>query len=158
VYRFAADWTGPQLLFNTGLTTRNIGITYDGLNNSLWVTDNGGQFTVTDYALDGSVISSFNAQKQVFGLAFDAADGTIWGNQDATTGVDTQTFYQYSTDGTLLGTATYSNIGANTTIRSIEFAEGAAPEPGTLSSLCIGMVLIGAFGLRKRLAPAFARK
>lgn len=95
IFRFQSDWTNPVLLFT--VTTFG-GITYDATNNSLWVSLWTGN-TITNYAMNGTVISSFNAGHQRnMALALDPADGTLWLHDRNATG----TFEQWSRTGTLL--------------------------------------------------------
>jgi hypothetical protein len=144
-YRFASDWTAPELLFTVGNANGDrLGITYDSANNSLWVSGYGGDVanTVTDYSLAGAVLSSFALAPAVeyTALAMDPADHTLWMYKYG----DLQgTFVQYSTSGTLLDTESYAShgMGGARIWYGGEFAQ-PVPEPGACLLLTLGGVLL----------------
>lgn len=113
VFRFDQDWTNAVPLFDTGKPS-SIGITYDRLNQSLWIsdtTDNGNNTyttTISDFSLTGTLLSSFTLAPSpvtMTALAMDV-DHTLWAvgafagnNTDPANGI----LYHYGTDGTDLG-------------------------------------------------------
>lgn len=139
-YRFAADWTSPQALFALGTSdgTRR-GITYDPVNNSLWVSGTTGAVgaLVENYTLTGTFLSSFSTgQADITALALDPADDTLWlGHYD-----HTGTYQQYSRTGTLIGSVTYSSLFPAGVVGG-EFAQ-TVPEPGVWPLAAMGLVLL----------------
>src|SRR5690606_29787948 len=89
VWRLDRNWTNPVQLFDAG----GIGsLTFDPTNGSLWVSQFSTQ-TITEYALDGTTLRSFNTgHTQNMALALDHADGTLWLHDRTTQG----TFEQWS--------------------------------------------------------------
>ncbi len=140
VYQTARDFSNPVLLFSsTGYY--NLGITYDAVNKSLWISG-WGNTTVTDYSLSGSVISSFDTGHYYNGaLAMDPATHTLWLVDDE----NTMSLEQYSTAGVLLGSGPYVGYSLGG-----EFNLGATPtpEPGTL--MMFGSGILGFAGVLRR--------
>jgi uncharacterized protein (TIGR03382 family) len=139
-YRFAADWTSPQALFALGTSdgTRR-GITYDPVNNSLWVSGTTGAVgaLVENYTLTGTFLSSFSTGRaDITALALDPADDTLWlGHYD-----HTGTYQQYSRTGRLIGSVTYSSLFPAGVVGG-EFAQ-TVPEPGVWPLAAMGLVLL----------------
>jgi hypothetical protein len=133
VYSFDTNWANPQLLFSVGVGG-DLGITYDPFNNSLWISAFNGT-SVSDYALDGSLLSSFNATfGSISSLAMDL-DGTLWMGSQGTEG----TFYHYDTNGNFLGSVFYADLADQNTLGG-EIAIGVqTPEPSTLVLLGAGL-------------------
>lgn len=140
VLQFDLDWNYIGELFT--MTQRGSGISYDQNSNTMWVTGgsgapNGG---VQQYAMDGTLLSSFALQQSLsYGLAFDAADNTVWASEWGTNDL-----YQYSTSGTLLqvfdaGGALFSNAFG------MEFGDqvSAVPVPAGLPLLLGAMGILG---------------
>src|ERR1035438_131387 len=102
VYQTARDFTNPVLLFNSNAYT-NVGITYDATNNSLWVSGWDNNFTVADYSLNGTLLSSFSiGHDRNAALALDPADHTLWLVNDNSYSPNYGYLEQYSTAGVLL--------------------------------------------------------
>ncbi|HOX36661.1 MAG TPA: PEP-CTERM sorting domain-containing protein [Candidatus Brocadiia bacterium] len=139
VYRTDLDWQNPVLLFNIG-DGSELGITYDGTNNSLWVSDFDTD-TVRNFTMGGGLISSFSAGiVSLTCLALDPADGTLWMGSQLTEG----TFYQYSKAGVLLDTVTYGPLaGVNT------LGGEMVPEPGSLILVGLGAVGLAIYRRKK---------
>jgi DNA-binding beta-propeller fold protein YncE len=142
------DWTNPVILFTVGSNYDSFGITYDSKTGTLWTSNWNGGTSVSNYALDGSLLSSFAGFSQIGGLAYDAADATLWMTQFAST-----TLYQFSKSGTLLQSGSISDLDADTLWSGeiVERAPGSAdagvPEPGSLLLFGGGAVLLA---LRRR--------
>ncbi|MGZ4788241.1 MAG: PEP-CTERM sorting domain-containing protein [Terriglobales bacterium] len=133
VYSFNTTWGNPQLLFDLA-TFGDLGITYDPFNNSLWISAFSGN-TVSDYSLNGALLSSFNTTfGSISSLAMDV-DGTLWMGSQSTEG----TFYQYDTSGNFLGSVFYQGLAGQNTLGG-EIAIGVqTPEPSTLVLLGVGL-------------------
>ena len=140
VYQTARDFTNPVALF-TASGLYNLGITYDPVNRSLWISG-WGNTMVTDYSLNGTVITSFDTGHYFNGaLAMDPATHTLWLVDDE----NTFNLEQYSTAGALLSTG--PNVGYTL---GGEFDMGATPtpEPGTL--IMFGSGVVGLAGVVRR--------
>lgn len=146
VYRFNSDWSIPVLLFGTN--DGDLGITYDVTNNSVWVSSYLND-TVTNYALDGTVLSSFSTGfGLISSLALDSADDTLWMGSQATLGV----FYQFSKAGVLLSTETYAPLfGQNTLGGEFQVRNGVIPEPSAIALAGMGLVGVGLAARRRRI-------
>lgn len=146
VYATGLDWSNPVALFSVqtipGTSVGEYrGISYDPLNNSLWL---GGwdDEIIADYSLSGTLLSSFVPQSFENGaLAFDPSDGTIWVAAGGSNLLD-----QYSTTGTLLQSGTPIGLPAGTILGG-EFIE-ATPEPATWTAMFSGLVALA--GLRRK--------
>ena len=138
VYQTARDFTNPVLLF--AVSWKNVGITYDAANNSLWIS--GWRFStiVADYSLGGTLLSSFSSgHSQNGALALDPADHTLWLVNGPTGNLE-----QYSTAGALLSTG--PNVGF---LQGGEFdLAPTTPEPGTL--IMLGSGIVGLAGVLRR--------
>lgn len=145
-YRFAADWTSPQVLFALGTSSGSRrGVTYDPLTNSLWISGMNGAVgaLVENYTLDGTFLSGFSTgQADITALALDPADGTLWlGHYD-----HTGTYQQYNRSGERIGSVTYQSLFPAGVVGG-EFAI-ILPEPGTGLLAATGLVLLA--GKRRR--------
>jgi len=142
VYQTARDFTNPVALFS-GTGSYNVGITYDKTNNSLWISGWGATTVVTDYSLNGTVLSSFDTgHYENASLAMDPATHTLWLVDDE----NSFKLEQYSTAGVLLSTGPYVGYSLGG-----EFDMGGGtptPEPGSL--LLFGSGVLGLAGLVRR--------
>lgn len=122
VYRTDADYSNPVRMFQVNF--RDLGITYDPRDESLWIAsfDEGGD--VTHYDLSGNVLGGFNTGlERQSAVALDHADGTLW-VFDGTSG---DRFLQWDTSGNFLGEY---NSGAEGNWLGGEFN---LPAPGALA-------------------------
>ena len=137
VMRFNMDWTSPTLMFDTGFGGFNsLGITYDSSNNSLWVSQWGGN-EVRNYSMGGSLLSSFNATNfanSLTALAYDPLSDTLWMGSQIAQG----NFSEYTKTGNLLQTQIYGALVPENTLGG-EFQIAPVPEPTTLALTGIAM-------------------
>jgi hypothetical protein len=111
VYRFDRNWQNPEWIFGSSWGVYTTGITYDPLNNSLWISHYGGN-EIENRSLTGAFLSSFNTSpppspwgyfSPTF-LAMDYADGTLW-----TASRFGNLLYQYDRNGNLLSTQKFTD-------------------------------------------------
>ena len=144
-YRFSATWTAPGLLFTLGTGAgRILGITYDGSNNSLWLSGWDGTIgtKIGNYTLGGTLLSSFTvAHDENAALALDPADGTLWVSNRNTL-FTSLTLEQYTRTGTLLGSQVFAGAQATENVLGGEFR--IVPEPGSAGLLSLGALLLAA--------------
>lgn len=121
-----ADWGGLAVAFVPA--NRSSGITYDAVNNSLWITNNvGGSDRVQQFDTSGNLISEFPINLQNGGgyaIAWDPADDTLWVPGAFGTGGN---LYQYDKSGNLLQTVSPPGLG--TQILGAEFQAGGPTTP-----------------------------
>lgn len=154
IWRTDTEWANPVLIFTT-LNVRPSGITYDPLNGTLWVSEWGidhvNDRTITDYAMDGTVLSSFSTYPfYATSLALDPADGTLWMGSYTEPG----RYYQYSRAGAFLGSSYYAELAGVLTLGGEIARSQSIPEPGTLALL--GVALVGLMWVRQRGKAQFA--
>ena len=127
-------------MVKTGLDEDTIGITYNPFDGTFWTASRFSN-TIFHYSSSFSLLGSFAASGPT-GLAFDAADGTLWAiNQNVGNRLD-----QYSTGGTLLSSLSNAQLGAVNTLGA-EFAL-AVPEPTATALVGIGGLTM--LGIRRR--------
>ena len=129
VYQMNLDWSNPVVLFDTlGGSCGALAITYDSANNSIWVAG-WNSSTVTDFALNGTVRSSFTGPNtSLTSLAYDSSDDTLWMGSQNQKG----TFWQFSTAGVQLQSQFYAALANQNTLGGEFSINGASvPEPGS---------------------------
>ena len=147
IYSTDREWSNPVALFDVG--SYPLGITYDFVNNSLWINRWGTHF-IGDYALDGTLLSSFTVPADFVGsLGFDPADQTLWFFDRGTLG-STNTFYQYSRSGAQLSSQSHPELGRQNFLGGEFNGTTVTPEPTTLALMTAGLVAVGAFASRRR--------
>jgi len=152
VYRMNRDWSNPTALFDTGNNgAHSLGITYDTLTNSLWVSQWDGS-AVSNFTLSGILLSSFNVGfNRITSLAYDPADGSLWMGTQNDFGASIRTFYQYSTSGQQLSTAIYADLsGQNYLGGEFDITPSAVPEPSSLALVVLAALTGGIFRFRRR--------
>ena len=161
VVSYTLDWgTNLGVLFSlAGTPALEVGITFDPAGDSgagsLWISDNTGGSSITEYSLSGAVLSSFStSHARNTNLALDPADNTLW-IQDHTNIAAPLVFEQYSKTGTLLQTVTYASLaGVNYLGGEFDITAPAAPPPGTHTVvLGIGDVATGLDFGNQQMAP-----
>lgn len=154
VWQFGLDWSNPVRLFhvpNGGIG----GLTYDPDNNSIWVGLFSSSTNLSDYAMDGTVISSFDVgHTQNMGLALDPADGTLWIHDQNRQG----TLEQWSRTGSLLNTVVVPGLSSQNALGG-EFQFGGGGYTCTIGGDCPGTVRISWSGAPRNLQQGivFAR-
>jgi hypothetical protein len=133
VYSANANWTNQAAMF-TVQGTDLVGITFDNVNGTLWISD---QNNIYQYGLGGNLISQFAHQSGRGSLAYEAATDSLW---YVTQGSDT--IGHYSKAGAFLGNVNAPGLSSNNW--GAEFA--SVPEPGTVAVLAIGALAL----LRRR--------
>ena len=139
VYATDLNWQNPRILFNLPAGGYE-GITYDHDNNSIWVSGYGNNL-LADYSLSGTLLFAFNTQTPMMSaLSYDPEDHTLW-----FTLYGSNLLEQYSTTGVHL------QEGVPTGLPNNPFAGGeqAVPEPGSLSLIGLGAVLVCCGRLRR---------
>jgi len=148
VYQFNSDWSGGTLLFSVS-GSDIVGITYDPINGSLWISD---ETTLYEYNMAGVLQGSFPHAGGRGSLAYEGSTDTFWyvsnnGNE----------LRQYSRGGSLLSTVNVAfggNVwGAEMVAGSSNGRATAIPIP-TLSSLglialILLMITLGAITIRR---------
>jgi hypothetical protein len=144
VYQTGLNWQNPAFLFSvqssSGEQGEYLGIAYDSLNNSLWIT--GWQSgVVNDYSLSGTLLSSFpiNTPGYLGALAYDRADNTLWGSYN-----EANSLYQYSTAGVLLQAGTPTGlVEGNYLGGDMSTGSGSGvPEPATTVLVVAGLAAL----------------
>jgi hypothetical protein len=143
VYQTDLFWQNPVALFSAGGGGQS-GITYDGFDNSLWVSGWGP--VVSEYSMDGRLLRQFGLSTSepgsypgLYGLAFDSWDRTLWVvNND---GHADQYLEQYSIAGVLLQSGRPPGLPRGG-FEGAEILAPDVPEPGALLLCGFGLALI----------------
>lgn len=138
VFRYDQNWQNGQLLFVPG--NRSSGITYDNVNNSLWITNTTGFCNqIEQYDLNGNFMSSFPvAIPGGYAIAYDYTDGTLWipesfGQQGS--------LWNYDTGGNLIQQIFVNGLQGNPF--GAEFDYATIPAPGAGAILALGGIVAG---------------
>jgi len=147
VLRFDANWQNATELFT--MTQRGSGITHDSSTNSLWTSGGPGapNGSIQQYSMTGQLLSSFSIGVSHYGLAYDAADDTLWASAWST-----NLLYQYSKAGVLLSTTNLGGQMFSSQAAGMEFAPAAVPVPAALPLLAAGLGIFGFVGRRRKSA------
>jgi hypothetical protein len=138
VYRGDRLWQGLELLF--GLPSDGSGITYDPVNESLWISF--ANNTIAQYSFTGTLISSFGAQNDVAALAYDASSDSFWYHINGTSRfVNVNRSGQELHDLTIAGLFTFNAYGGEMAILGA-LPEGQVPEPGSWVLAVSGLALV----------------
>ncbi len=130
------DWGGLKPAFQPN--RRSSGITYDPVNDSLWVTNTQGfADRVQQYKTDGTFVSEFNISiPGGYAIAYDAADDTLW----VVESFGTPSIHQFDKNGKNLQNLTIGGI--SNTVLGAEFAQ-RVPAPGAAGLLGVAAIVAG---------------
>ena len=137
------DWSGQTPLFD--LPDNGSGIAFDTAAGTLFVSLYSG--LINQYALSGTLLSSFSTEGFIAGLAYEQNTDTLWGWDR-----DSQSLRQFSTDGALLQTnpVDVRSYGVNNPFGGEMATVTNVPEPASFAVLGAGLVALG--WLRRRRA------
>ena len=151
-YRHNADWSGSSILFSLGNSQgERLAITYDNVNNSLWIAGWSGSIgsTIENYSLGGTLLSSFAVPvSEIAGLGMDYTDNTLWFGTQNDLDI-TRTLYQFSRTGTALSTDTYAALAGQNFLGG-EFDFAVVPEPSSFLLLVVGLTALMVVQQRRR--------
>ena len=103
VYRYNTDWSGtPVYMFTSGCEAFCPGITYDPVNDSIWISDTE---NIYEYSMTGSLRSYFPHSATRGALAYEGSTDTLW----LVSNYPNNTLRQYSKAGALVSTVTTSS-------------------------------------------------
>jgi hypothetical protein len=128
VYSANANWSGQVAMFNVQGSDL-VGITYDGVGGSLFISDNS---NIYEYGLGGNLISQFPHRSGRGSLAWEPSTDTLWYVPNGANTID-----QYSKAGAFLGTVNTPGLASNNW-----GAEFVVPEPTTMALLAVGSLLM----------------
>jgi hypothetical protein len=130
------DWGGLAVAFAPN--RRSSGITYDPVNDSLWVTNTGGfGDRVQQYSTNGAFISEFNiAIPGAYAIAYDAADDSLWVIES----FGSPRIHQFDKNGNNLQILTINGISNQ--VLGAEFS-ARVPAPGVLGVLGVSGLMMG---------------
>ena len=164
-YKSNLGWSGATLLFTLGNASgHRLGITYDASNNSLWLSGYDGAVgtLISDYSLNGTLLSSFNISHIENGfLALDPADGTLWLDPIDVTG-NGLILEQYARSAAgsfgatqpLLQAQGYIGLPVDALGGEFQYTGTVVPEPSTGAILGFGALALLGF---RRLSPPLGR-
>ena len=142
------NWQNPIALFAVeaqGAGGLDIGISYDSLNTSLWVSG-WHNTTIRDFSMTGTLLSSFSTNYyNMAALAFDNLDNTLWFSNGGS-----NTLEQYDTNGNFLQSGIPTGL-PSTRYRAGEFSTTSIPipEPAITSLLALGLAALSLVSRRR---------
>jgi hypothetical protein len=129
VLRYNLDWSGAPVTVFTAVCGGGFcpGITYDPVNQSLWVADS---TNISEYAMDGTPLGSFAHGDDAGALAFETSTNSLW----LVSNSPNNTLRQFSRAGALLNTiVTAANYSGNVWGAEFRSFAGPATQVPTLS-------------------------
>ncbi len=157
VKRYSNDFQGTDAFAIFSLGGDEViesGIAVDLGRGSLWISDRVGGTNVTEYSLNGEVLSSFSTgHEENTNLAFDPADETLW-LQNHTDISGPLVFEQYSRSGELLQTVTYASLaGMDFLGGEFDFTTPRDPPDGGQFAVVVPGGIVEGVDFGNRLAP-----
>jgi hypothetical protein len=159
VVRYDRNWANASVLFTAGFAGDFDwgGITFDSSNDTLWVNRRGSDPQFRNYALDGTLLSSFTLTGLYgnWGLAYEESTDTLWSL--GTFGIDSREILNISKTGSVLESIFVPGLTGNILGGEMPIqGPSAVPEPSSLALFgfaVLGIAVCAARSGRQRACP-----